>query len=297
MKIIIPVAGLGSRFKPITDNIQKCLLPVGGKPILGHIIDRLASIDVSELVLIVGSFGNQVRDYVESLKLNYKITFIEQKKRFGLGHAILHGLDDIESSVLILLGDTIIEMDYNIFVDESSNMVAVDKVDDPTRYGIIELDNDKISGFIEKPEIPPTDLALVGVYKINFQSELKKAIEKLIDDDIKTNKEYQLTDALSLMVNDGADFMFQQVEKNLDCGIPESIININKYLLSDRSSSYISPHTIIDNSKISNCTIMENCKISNSKLNNVIVLNNSIIKDKIISDAIIGYDKIFYKQT
>ena len=264
MKVIIPVAGLGSRFKPITDNIQKCLLPVGGKPILGHIIDKIENLNVSELVLVVGSFANQVEEYIDSLDLNYKVTFVEQKKRFGLGHAILYGLDEIHDEVLILLGDTIIEMNYSTFVNEKYNMVAVDKVDDPTRYGIIKLDGNKISGFVEKPDSPPTDFALVGVYKINSQKDLKFAIQKLIDCDIKTNNEYQLTDALSLMVEDGCEFMFQQVENNLDCGVPESIIKINKYLLSDNSSSYISPNADVDNSKISNCTIMGNCKILNS---------------------------------
>jgi len=293
VKVIIPVAGLGTRFKPITDNIQKCLLPVGGKPILAHIIDKIKNLNVSELVLVVGSFGNQVEEYIDILDLNYKVTFVEQKERFGLGHAILYGLDEIHDEVLILLGDTIIEMDYLTFINRKCNMVAVDKVDDPSRYGIVRLEGDNISGFVEKPAIPPTDFALVGAYKINSQKNLKCAINKLINTDIKTNNEYQLTDALSLMVKDGCEFMYQQVENNLDCGIPESIIDINKYLLSDTSSSYISPNAYIDNSKISSCTIMENCKILNSDLNNVIVLNNSIIENQIISDAIIGYDKIF----
>ena len=295
MRAIIPVAGLGSRFKPITDNIQKCLLPVGGQPILGHIINRLNSINITELVLVVGCFADQVKEYIDTLDLDYKVLFVEQKERLGLGHAVLHALDYSNEEVIILLGDAIIDMDYKKFIENKNNMVAVDKVLDPKRYGIIDIRGNKISSFIEKPDNPPSDFALVGVYKINSQLELQQSINKLIKNNITTKNEYQLTDALRLMVESGLDFEYQNVEKNLDCGIPENIIMINKYFLEQAQLNYISPYANIDNSTINYCTIMDNCKIVNSELNNVIVLNDSNVNDKVITDAIIGYDKIFYK--
>ena len=153
MKAIIPVAGHGTRLEPHTLICQKCLLPVAGKPILEHILGRLTEANVIDITLIIGHLGKQLREYCNTYT-KAKFTFVEQKERLGLGHAVYQGLDQSEEPVVIVLGDSILELDYNKLLSSTNSTIGVDQVSDPQRYGIVKLDGDQIISVVEKPEDP-----------------------------------------------------------------------------------------------------------------------------------------------
>jgi len=299
LKAIIPVAGYGTRLMPHTKQYQKTLLPIAGKPALDFILEPLFNSGINEIVFIVGHLKEQVIDYMK--KYDGKFSFIEQKERLGLGHAVLTGLENTNGSVLVQLGDTIFDIDYHKFIDSYANIIGVDEVDDPSRFGIVELKNDKVINFYEKHPKPPSNLAISGLYYFTNEGILKSAIEELIKLDIRTNNEYQITDALQIMVKQGEDFGVFPTPNYYDVGVPEAILHSNrKLLLSNHidfsSSKIIEPVFIGENCKVDNSiigpyvSIMDNCDIYNSKIEDSIILENSNIIDKQIIGKIAAED-------
>ena len=183
MKAIIPVAGHGTRLEPHTFKCQKCLLPVAGKPVLSHILDRLTRAGVTDITLIIGHLGSQVREYCKTYS-KAEFTFIEQTERLGLGHAVYQGLEHSEEPVLIVLGDSILELDYNKLLSSTYSTLGVDQVLDPKRFGIVEQDGGRIISVVEKPKNPLSNLALIGIYYISSQKELAQGVEYLIKNDM-----------------------------------------------------------------------------------------------------------------
>ena len=299
MKAIIPVAGYGTRLKPHTERYQKTLLPIAGKPALDFILEPLFDSGINELVIIVGHLKEQVISHMK--KYCGEFSFIEQKKRLGLGHAVLTGLNNTNKPVLVQLGDTIFDLDYNEFCSSMDNVIGVDEVDDPSRFGVVELKDDKVINFFEKHPNPPSNLAISGLYYFNNEGKLKSAIEELIKRNIKTNNEYQITDALQLMVKQGENFSVFPTSNYYDVGVPEAILYSNRKLLSSNhqdfpTSKIIEPVFIGDNCEIDNCiigpyvTIMNNCIVRNSKVEDSVILENSNIIDKQIISKIAAQD-------
>jgi glucose-1-phosphate thymidylyltransferase len=246
--------------------------------------------------------GQVVKDY---FKENYSIQceFPIQKEMKGLGHAILQGLDDSDEPALIILGDTIIETDFRKFVLEDENILAVVKVDNPQRFGIVETDSeDNITKMVEKPDDPKSDLAIAGIYLVRSQRILKLAIEKLISDNIKTRGEYQITDAFQIMIDNGEKIQALKIDNWYDCGTKKTLLFTNKYLLSKiKKTNKKFPNSIIkdnvfigENVKIADSIIGPNVslgneiKIDNSIISNTIINKNATISNKLITDSIIG---------
>ena len=221
MKAIIPVAGHGTRLEPHTLKLQKCLLPVAGKPVLEHILDRITEAGVMDITLIIGHLGHQVKEFCLTYK-NADFTFVEQKERLGLGHAVYQGLDHSDEPLVIVLGDAILELDYNKLLKSQYSTLGVAPVPDPQRFGIVEMDNNRIVKFWEKPENPSSNMAIIGIYYISSQMELAEGLEYIIKNDIRTNNEYQLTDAFGIMIKRNHIFKAFEIDACLDCGIPDS---------------------------------------------------------------------------
>lgn len=302
MKAIIPAAGVGTRLRPHTFTNPKVMLNIAGKPIIAHIIDRLIDAGITELSIIVGYMHEVVEKYFND---NYSIDckFPLQKEMKGLGHAILQGLDDTEESALIILGDTIIETDYKKLAVKDKNIMAVVKVDNPKRFGIVETDSEEnITRMVEKPDNPKSDLAIAGIYLVRSQKLLKNAIEKLIDEDIKTRGEYQITDALQIMIDEGENIRAMQIDDWYDCGTEETLLSTNNYLLSKISktdkqfpNSIIKENVFIEeNVKISdsiigpNVSLGKSVEIKNSIISNSIINKNTTISSKLMNKSIIG---------
>lgn len=286
MKAIIPAAGIGVRLQPHTLNRPKVMVPVAGKPILEHISESLFDAGFDKISVIVGYKKEAIIDYFNE-KYPGKFQFPVQDEMKGLGHAILYGLDDVDEPALIILGDTIIDLDMKSLQDPKHNMIAVVEVEDPRRFGIVETDaKGLITRMIEKPENPSSNLAIAGAYYIQSQKKLKHAIEQLIKNDVKTRNEYQLTDALDLMMKTGESFKALPINEWYDCGTVETLLSTSSYLLSKRS---------VNKGKCKNCTIIEpvyiakGAKISNSTIGpNVAIGKDVIIKDSRIKDSMIN---------
>ena len=288
MKAIIPVAGVGTRLRPHTYTLPQVLLNVAGKPILGHILDALQQHNIDEATIIVGYMGDLVEDYV---RRNYSmnVTFIYQEERLGLGHSIWIAREHITDNepLLIILGDTIFDVDLSLATNSRFSTLGVKSVDDPRRFGVVELEKGFISRLIEKPENPTTNLALVGLYFINNPTLLVDSLQTLIDNNIRTRDEYQLTDALQMMIDKGEKFTTFPVEGWYDCGKPETLLSTNRYLL-DGKSTYKTPEGVVI---IPPAFVAENAIIERSVIGPYTTVASgatvidSVVRDSIISDG------------
>ena len=232
MKAVIPAAGIGTRLRPHTLNKPKALLPVAGKPILAHIMDDLTDAGIDGFVLIIGYHGDEVRRWFTRERPDLDITFVEQTERLGLGHAIWtarHALGD--EAFFCILGDTILKADYASLLASRDSMIAVREVEDPRRFGVVELEDGRVKRFVEKPEVPPSNLAIVGAYLFRDGGALWRALDRIVAEDIRTKGEYQLTDALQLMVEAGVPFNTVAVTDWYDCGKKETWDETNRILL------------------------------------------------------------------
>ena len=168
--------------------------------------------------------------------------------------------------------------------------IGVNRVPDPERFGIVKLNGDRIISVVEKPDNPSSNLALIGIYYISSQKELAKGIKYLMDNDICTRNEYQLTDAFGVMIENNHIFKSFNIDACLDCGIPQTLLSTNRILLERMGANALHPSVKIENSKLIHCTISENCNVNNAKLTNVIMLPGSKVINQHLENMIIGFD-------
>jgi glucose-1-phosphate thymidylyltransferase len=305
MKAIIPVAGVGTRMRPHTYSLPKVLLNVAGKPILGHIIDALRDFGIDDIVIITGYKGELVEEFVLKNYPELKFEFCKQDEMLGLGHAILQAKDTFnEEPVLIILGDTIFDIDLKAAISSEHNVLAVKAVEDPSRFGVV-LVNQKgvIQKLVEKPKEIISNLAIVGIYSIKNSLLLAECLQYLVDNDVKTRGEYQLTDALQLMINKDEVFEICYVDGWFDCGKPETLLSTNEYLLERNhvpieleDSIVIPPVFISDSAVITNsiigpyATISDGAIITNSIIKDSIISFNAVVKNSLLRKSIIGSD-------
>jgi glucose-1-phosphate thymidylyltransferase len=232
VKAIIPVAGIGTRLRPHTHTIPKALVQVAGKPIVGHILDELGPLGIREVVLVTGYMGDRVESYVTAAYPDLDVCYVQQDERRGLGHAIhVAGSCVDEGPVLIILGDTVVTADFCALVGGDRTLIGVKEVDDPERFGVVVVDSGRVVSLVEKPDRPPSNLAIVGLYYIVNAGLMFKCLREVIEKDIRTKGEYQLTDALILMLERGEEMGVFPVEGWHDCGRPETLLETNRFLL------------------------------------------------------------------
>ncbi len=291
MKVIIPVAGIGSKLRPHTHTQPKALVPVAGKPILSHIVDTLIESGLREFIFIVGYLGDKIEEYIKETYPGIEKTFIIQEPREGTGHAVwlARNLIGKDEELIIALGDTIFDVQLKDVLCADESCLGVKKVNDPRNFGVAELDeNGFIKSVIEKPPIPKSNLALVGLYKIRESAQLMNSIDHIISKNFRTQGEFHLTDAIMHMISEGAKFKTFPVENWYDCGNKESLLETNAVLLKKNNGlqeKYSFENAII----IPPVSIAENCTITNSIIGpNVSIGENTIINYSIIKDAIIG---------
>ncbi|MFN2384233.1 MAG: sugar phosphate nucleotidyltransferase, partial [Gemmatimonadota bacterium] len=210
MKIIIPAAGQGTRLRPHTHTLPKVLLPVAGRPIIGHILADIAPLAPDVVRLVVGYKGELVEAYAREAFPDLPVRAVWQREQLGLGHAVLQALDaDDRGPVLVILGDTVFDVDYRGVAASPDHVLAVRAVPDPERFGIVELDaaGESVVRLVEKPAEPKGNLALVGLYYVRQAEKLRQALQSLVDDDARTRGEYQLTDGLQRLIDAGERFV------------------------------------------------------------------------------------------
>ncbi|MCE7935448.1 MAG: nucleotidyl transferase [Chlorobi bacterium CHB2] len=301
MRAIIPVAGVGSRLRPHTYTLPKVLLNVAGKPILGHILDRLIAEGISAASIVVGYLGEMVEEYVRK---NYQldVEFIEQPELLGLGHSIYLTRHTFTSEpLLIILGDTIFQVALGPVIAGRESSLGVKWVEDPRRFGVVETADGRITRLVEKPQNPATNLALVGLYYIANPALLSECLGQLVEGNPGKQGEYQLTDALQMMIDRGEPFTTFPVEGWYDCGKPETLLATNRHLLQQQSSVvalegciinppvHIAPGARVRNSIIGPfATVAEGAVVGNAMIENSIIGENATVEGVALADSIIG---------
>ncbi len=286
MKALIPLAGQGTRLLPHTAKRQKALLPVGGKAVLDHVLEPLIAAGITEVSLVIGHLGDQVREHMAKYS-NLRVTFVEQPLQQGLGEAVFLALVEEAEPVVIVLSDTIFRLDFSEFITQSGNVIGVMEVDDPRQFGVVEAAGRRVVEMVEKPEEPRSNLAIAGVYRIDDQRQLRQALATIVEGKIKTKGEYQLTDALNLMVEQGERFLTYQVDRWLDCGTPETLLTTNADLLEDMDGQFIHPEATVERSTVRSSSIMENCRVVDTVLENCIVLPGARLEKCLIRNEIV----------
>lgn len=278
---------------------------------LAHILDELTSIGIEEITFIVGYKGDMIRDYVTS-NFKFKANFVEQPEMKGLGHAISlakpHHYDD--EPVLIVLGDTIFKAPLKKVFELKESALGVHKVEDGRRFGIVELSaSGEVKRLVEKPEKPPTNLAIVGIYWMTNPKLLFDSLDQLITEGKTTKGEFQLTDALQKMLDKGERMRTFLVEGWYDCGKAETMLETNRDLLDGQmqgapehervshrypTSVLIMPVCISETATVENCivgphvSISDNTKLRGSIVRNTIIGANSEVRSIILEDSIIS---------
>ncbi len=294
MKAIIPVAGVGSKLRPHTHTQPKALVPVAGKPILAHIVDMLVAGGVKDFCFIIGYLGNKIESFIKNHYhgTSVQFDFIVQEPREGLGHALWCARDAMknEEEVLIMLGDTILNLDMAGFMAIDNSVLGIKKVDIPGNFGVVEVKEDgRVIKLVEKPQIPKSNLALVGIYKLKNPKEFVLALEKIIDTKSKTLGEYQLTDALMLLLENGEEMTTYAVNNWYDCGRKESLLEANAILLGDDSFMNTDQYDFHQTIVIPPVSIAENCQIEHSIIGpNVAIGESTVIQNSIIENSIVG---------
>jgi glucose-1-phosphate thymidylyltransferase len=297
MKAIIPVAGAGTKLRPHTYTQPKALIPLAGKTILSINVDQLHEAGINEFVFIVGYLGEKIQDYMKTKYPELSCQYIFQNERKGTAHAIDLTKKFINNDeVFIALGDTICEYNIREVLDSPFSMLGVKKVDDPRDFGVAEIDD---KGFItkveEKPSIPKSNMALVGLYRIKDSKLLFDCLENIITKGIKSNNEFNLTDALQCMIKGGAQFKSFKVENWFDCGRKESLLQSNSILLEKFGGAIAEPNNFENTIFIPPVSIAEGCDIKNSIIGpHVAMGEHTIIHSSIIKESIIGsFSKLF----
>ncbi|MEM6394829.1 MAG: sugar phosphate nucleotidyltransferase [Bacteroidota bacterium] len=292
MKAVIPVAGTGKRLRPLTYTQPKPLIPVAGKPILSFIIDQLVAEGIDEFVFIIGYLGEKIRDWVEKTYPDLTTYFVTQDERIGSAHAIWLGRAHYQDAdeLFIFFGDAIIDADLKAFIDSPTSALGVMKVEDPRKFGVVELDDDgEVKRLVEKPKIPKSNLAMVGCYKINEVGQFIKACSYNLDNEIKSIGEYPLTDVLQRMHEWGTQLSTIKVDNWFDCGRREILLETNATFLERPGFATEDPPAFYNSIIIHPVHIGPGCTISNSIVGpHVTIGANTRIEDAIIRDGIIG---------
>ena len=310
MKVIIPVAGMGTRLRPHTHSQPKALLLVAGKTILEYILDEVIKLKPSEIIFITGYLGDKIEQFIKK-RYDINAKFVHQSKQLGIAHALRQAETYItEEPLLIILGDTILTFDYSLIGRLQTSALGVKAVEDPRHFGVVELDEKScIRNLVEKPENPTTNLAIAGIYYILHPHMLFGAIERLFKEEIKTKGEYQLTDALGLMIKGGERMCTFEIDGWYDCGKPDALLYTNRVLLERiggkgthteiypgsilRPPVWIDPGARIERSIVGpHVTVGADAHITESIVLESIISAGATVENIMLHDSLVGEDAI-----
>jgi glucose-1-phosphate thymidylyltransferase len=320
MKVIVPMAGRGSRLRPHTLTVPKPLVPVGGKPIVHRLVEDIAAVcteKIDEIAFVVGEFGEEVEKelLVVAEKLGAQGSIHYQKQPLGTAHAVLCAAEKLDGPVVVAFADTLFRANFKI-KQEDEGILWVKQIEDPSAFGVIKMNNKgEIIDFVEKPKEFVSDLAMIGIYYFKDGSRLRKELEYLIDNNVIKGGEYQLPDALRRLTESGYVFKPGEVTEWLDCGNKEVTVHTNQRVLEfdwEAEKQLVHETAEIENSVIiPPCYIGRNVRITNSvvgphvslgagtelensNITNSIVQQDTIIRNAVITDSMIGSKVVYH---
>jgi glucose-1-phosphate thymidylyltransferase len=310
LKVVIPMAGLGTRLRPHTWSKPKQLVSVAGKPVLDHVLDTLASLpdpEGVELINIVGYLGDQIEEHLQTEYPQLKSHFVLQDDPRGQSHAIYLAREYLHGPMMVVFADTLLETDLSFLANETAEAVAwVKPVPDPRRFGVAMVGSDGwVHGLIEKPQDMDNNLAVVGFYYFQSSEGLIAAIEEQMRRNLELKGEYFLADAINIMLEQGLKMRTQKVEVWLDAGTPEALLETNRYLLTngrDNSAEaarrkevvvvppvFVHPSAQVENSIIGpHVSIGSGACVRSSILRDSILEDEAEVTDVILENSLIG---------
>lgn len=320
MKIIVPMAGRGSRLRPHTLTVPKPLIPIAGKPIVHRLVEDIAGVihqEIDEIAFIIHeSFGKQVENDLIAIaeKLGSKGTIYYQNEALGTAHAIMCAKESMSGPIVVAYADTLFRADFTLDTTADS-VIWVKQVDDPSAFGVVQLNgNNQIVDFVEKPKEFVSDLAIIGIYYFKSGETLRAELQYLLDNNVVKGGEYQLTDGLENMKQKGLKFVPGQVDEWMDCGNKDVTVDTNSRMLnflhndgenlvSDtvriENSTIIPPCFIGDDVVLINTTVGPNVSLGkathliNTKIKNSLVQTHAHIKNANLDNAMIGNHAVF----
>lgn len=296
MKLIIPMAGIGKRLRPHTLVRPKPLIPIAGQPIVQRLIDQLMNIEglsIDTIHYVIGDFGQSVEKQLKELTDQYncecKISYQNEAK--GTAHAVHCANSSLTDQVVIAFADTLIDGHMKINPNKDGT-IWVKKVDDPSKYGVVTLNSDNnVKDFVEKPKDNISDKAIIGIYFFRDGEQLKNEIDYLIQNDIKGNNEFQLTDALENMNRKGYKFGVDEIDQWMDCGNVNALLDANEHILQKEGNLNLTEKTSKNIIIIPPCYIESGVRMEHSVIGPYVsvykdtVIQNSIIQSSIVDEA------------
>ena len=311
MKLIIPMAGRGTRVRPHSHVTPKPLLHIKGKSMVERIVDTFARVlprKPSEAVYILApDFGNSIKEQLSELseRTGIKARFAVQDVPMGTGHAVYAAKEYLEGEGIVVFADTLFDMEPGVDLEDADVVAWVKEVEDPSAYGVAVRDGDRITDFVEKPTTLISNEALIGIYYIKELKQLHDQIKRLIDEEMlgKTG-EYYLTDAFDLMLKAGLVFKTAHVTEWLDCGTIPALMNTTRYILEKESENgtagqvvdsiirepvYIAPGATVTGSIIGpNVSVEADAAVVNSVLTDTIVFAHAKVSNAVLKNSMIG---------
>jgi len=299
-KVVIPAAGGGTRLRPHTYVVPKVLLEVAGKPIIGHIVDRVLRAGPLEVCVVVGDSGEEIEAYLRGA-FDCRFRFVHQAEPLGLGHAVYQARVCFDGEpALVLLGDTIVEASLSAMLGDK-NVIGVKEVEDPRRFGVVEYEGGRVLRVIEKPEVPPSNLAVVGVYFIKDTNALFQSLGRMITQGRQTRGEFQLTDALQMMIEQGVPFETVPVDDWLDCGTPDALLATNRHLLATSGQwvprdgvvvvppVFIHDGAVVEHSVVGpDVSIGDGARVTGSVVRDSIIGRGAVVDRSVLERSILG---------
>jgi glucose-1-phosphate thymidylyltransferase len=306
MKLVIPLAGFGSRMRPHTWTKPKPLISVAGKPFLAHLLEKFADLDIEELIIIYGWLGDQIQDYVEEHYAHLNPSFYEQKELSGQSHALWQARERLTGDGIVVYVDTFFETDLGVLrAPQCDGIAFVKEVEDPRRFGVVELDGKGfITRFIEKPTTTDNKEVVIGLYWFRDLAWLVRCIDVQMKSGDLFDGEFFLTGAYQIMVDQGAKLTAHVVDVWQDTGKPETTLQANRYLLDhghDNSAKvevangvivppcYVAPDATIENAVVGPyANIGPGAVIRNAVIRNSLVDANAVVEDIFLEGSLVG---------
>ncbi len=319
MKIIVPMAGIGSRLRPHTLTIPKPLTLIAGKPIVQRLVEDIVKVvhqKVEEIAFVIGpSFPKDTEEKLMKIANSMGATgkVFVQEQALGTAHAIQCAKESLNGPCVVAFADTLFKADFTLDAN-ADGAIWVKQVDEPSAYGVVKLKDGIITDFVEKPKEFVSDLAIIGIYYFKKGDVLRDEIQYLLDNDITEKGEYQLTNALENMKQKGLKFVPGTVSAWMDCGNKDITVETNGRVLQFAQADnedLVSKSVILENSKIiAPCYIGENVilknttigpnvslgdhsKVENSTINDSLIQTNTTIKNAKLNNAMIGNNAYF----